>query len=124
VQRSSLVYVHQAALQHGSSLGKVVLGQNQLGTGAIELGSQPADLALDLAHDPLGRLPLSFQVVQLVMNVVYLTLQSFSLTLEPVAFRADLLQSATALLEFRVALRVRGCHCREEHQHAAERVSG
>src|SRR4029079_2617800 len=58
VQRAPFVDVDQPSLQHGPTFSQVILRQDQLGAGTIELRSQASDLALDLAHDPLGGLAL------------------------------------------------------------------
>ena len=91
VERAPLVDIHQPPLQHRAALGQVVLGQDELRAGAVELAGQAPDLPLDLVHDTLGGLALPLQVAQLVVDVVHLALQPLALALEPVPFGPDLL---------------------------------
>ena len=99
VERSPLVDVHQPPLEHRAPLRQVVLGEHQLGAGAAELVGEPADLPLDLVHDPVGGGTLALEVVELVGDVVHLALQPLLLPGEPLALRLDLLQAPPALLQ-------------------------
>ena len=116
VERSTFVDVDQPALQHSAPLRQVVLCQDQLGAGAVQLRCQAANLPFDLTDDTLSRFALPLQVAQLVVDVVYLALQFALLLLELVPFGPDLLQSAAARLQSGVSLRMRRGAEREEEQ--------
>src|SRR6185503_15839318 len=83
---------------------------------------QASDLALDLAHDPLGGLALPLQVAQLVVHVVHLTLQPLPLAFQPVSFGPDLLESAATFLQVRGALSLQRCRGQDEHEERTERT--
>ena len=65
----------------------------ELGAGPVELAGQPADLPLDLVHDPLVDSRWRSRLVQLVADVVHLALQPLLLLLQPVALAPDLLEA-------------------------------
>ena len=125
VERPALVDVDQPPLEHRAALGQVVLGQDQLGARAVELAREPADLPLDLVHDPLGGLALALEVAELVVDVVHLALEPLLLLLQPVALAADLLEALAAALEVGVLGVERGARAtsgktREGREHASE----
>jgi hypothetical protein len=91
VKRAAFVDVHQPALEHRAALGEIVLGQDQLGAGPVELGRESPNLALDLVDDSLGGFALALEIAQLIVDVVHLALQPLALALQAVAFGADFL---------------------------------
>ena len=99
VQLAALVDVDEPPLQHRVPLGEVVLGEDQLGGVAVELGGEAADLPVDLVDDAMGAFALALEVAELVLHVLDLALQSLLLDLEPVPLGPDLFEPAAGGLD-------------------------
>jgi hypothetical protein len=93
VERAPLVDVGQPTLEHRLALHHVVLRQRHFGGGALQFGSEPADLPLDLLHQRAGGLALALQVAELRVDIDHLSLQSLLLLLQLIALASDLFQA-------------------------------
>jgi hypothetical protein len=125
VEVAALVDLGEPPLEYRTALGEVVLREDQFGAGAVELTGEAADLAIDLADEPTGGVPLTLEIVDLVVDVVHLAAQPLLLLPQPLALRADLLQTPPRGFQSCLGAVLRphdgrcGAQERRKHQHGS-----